>query len=271
MSHFTRVFPDAVLKKGLVLTGANMIALDNQTVAMVNGDIGGTWAPSSVIDVTGNLVAASPWSFAGAGAHAGSISNSIVAFGKGTPDDCFQLAPGHTYATRTTPLVFDTGYVTDPSQLNLTNGGILQPIVPGLQMIIPMPSYAAATLTTVVFSFKVGAAHTGVPQELPRFRIFSVDATGNILPLRSGSGVDIDGYVAFPTPASGSAWFAGGATQTLTYTCNQNNVMDPSKYTYFIGIIEEDGANALPVPNLGTEYLFALITVANIALFTGQE
>ena len=91
-----------------------------------------------------------------------------------------------------------------------------------------------------------------------------------LYPLRSADSslTDVDGFVTFnPSPASAAVWYQGGANQRYTYTCNQNQIIDTSKYTYYIEIIEEGGSNSFSLTNgntwHGVEADFTNIAVLN--------
>lgn len=110
-----------------------------------------------------------------------------------------------------------------------------------MRLKVPLAVHNGATISTVVFSFAVGAAHASAPQNLPQFRLFAVDTSGNVTTWQSGSA---GGYATFPTPASGALWYAAGATQTYTYSLTGVPVVDTSKFTYFAEVIDESGTNS---------------------------
>lgn len=64
----------------------------------------------------------------------------------------------------------------------------------------------------------------------------------------------------FPTPVNIPTYQNGALTQRFTYNCDQNNVIDTFNYVYFIGIIDEQGANAKP----GNQYLLMQLNYSNI-------
>jgi len=75
---------------------------------------------------------------------------------------------------------------------------------------------------------------------MPRFRIVRADAKGTITPLASAVvGADADGWISPTKPTSGAAWYASGLAQAFVYTCDQNNIIDKSQYTYWAEVFEE--------------------------------
>jgi hypothetical protein len=73
-----------------------------------------------------------------------------------------------------------------------------------------------------------------------------MDHIGNVTPLASTAlGADADGWISPPksSKTSGSAWYADGASQTLAYACDQNNVIDVETYAYWAEIDEETGTS----------------------------
>jgi len=109
-----------------------------------------------------------------------------------------------------------------------------------------------ATLNSLDIVF-LTATHVALPAVLPKVRI-------QRLPIAAGtdyvSGVQTLSSAAFqsPTPANVTVWNASGQLQTMTYTCNQNNVVDTSAYVYMLQLIDENGANSVS----GNKYFAAV-------------
>lgn len=100
-----------------------------------------------------------------------------------------------------------------------------------------------ATIDTLDGFLCVGQAHAGVPAALPRLSIKRLDVTTlGAVPFAdhlSGSGGNF-----FPTPVSGAAWYSSGNMQKWTMVCDQNNVIDRSRYRYYAFLTDESGANS---------------------------
>lgn len=64
----------------------------------------------------------------------------------------------------------------------------------------------------------------------------------------------------YPTPPNVPTYENGSLTQSFTYTCDQNNVIDTTNYVYFLGIRDEIGANAKP----GNQYFSIQLNYSNI-------
>ena len=74
--------------------------------------------------------------------------------------------------------------------------------------------------------------------------VFAADCFGNTFPLCVAKP-----YQTIAAPASPTAWVAGNATQTLTYTADSAStnpyvVIDTSRFYYFAELIEIDGPGA---------------------------
>ena len=276
MAHFLRQWTDAQLVEGMIPTSAAFRNIDEATAEAINGDDGGTWTPSLNINIGGQsfMVAAGPWVQSGSG-NIASAAGHPIGFGKGALDDVFQLAPGHTGATRTVITMLTAAFAPYPDDLyspvgvSITAGAQFN--YAGKRLVAPLTVVNGSTLSQVVFSFYVGQAHANVPQQLPRFRVYRVDTQGNAVSLHSASGTtDANGYQAFPTPASGAAWYDAGFIQTYTYACDQNNVIDVSQYQYLIDVIEESGTNAFVGPT-GGNYVRSMVGTFVSTLLTGAE
>ena len=101
-----------------------------------------------------------------------------------------------------------------------------------------------ATLASVTATFYVSGAYTSLPATYPKIGVRRRDAS-------TGSGVSLRtaGDAFFPTPANTTAWIAGGAVQTWTYTCDQNNVIDRTAYDYLITITDASGGTGTSISN----------------------
>jgi hypothetical protein len=97
------------------------------------------------------------------------------------------------------------------------------------------------TLSSVVVTFNVAPpGRTNIPAILPNLSVVRC-TYGNETASVNLSSTDPQ---FFPTPGSGTAYYDGGAVQKITYTCNQNNVIDNTKYYYVVIITDESGLHS---------------------------
>lgn len=274
MAHLLRAQPDAVWVRGYVTVGADLRTIDQNTFVAINGDAGGTWTPAGTLTIGGaGMVAAVPWTATGAG-----VTVLAPTFNKGTADDYFGLANGHAGRSQTLPQVLFDCYSSQPEwvQLALGDANFVQGLLtttPGVRFLSPIRVFNGGTLQTITLRFVVGAAHAYLPTTLPQMRIIAIDANGNVLPLASvATGADAFGFRPVASPATGAAWYNSGLTQLFTYTCDQNNVLDISKYSYFVEIIEESGTNAFAAnANAGNLFVSVTSLIDTITLFDGRN
>jgi hypothetical protein len=275
MTHPTRTHSDSVWVNGYISVGADFASIDAKTFAAVNGDGGGTWLPGAQIYINGaGVICAAPWVLSGGQ----STLTGRITFNQGTTDDYFRFAVSHpeTSIISANALLEVEAELPDQSRVQcpadfagaptVTTTGIFTLVV-GTRVASPLRVRGGGTIETVEFDFLVGNAHASLPQVLPRFRVCAVDSEGNVLPLRAvDSTTDADGFVQLPTPASGAAYYNGGAVQSFTYTCNQHQIVDTSLYSYWIEIIEESGTNSLA----GNTYSGVSTSIDNITLLDGR-
>ena len=240
-------------------TVADFTALDAALTSAINGDGGGAYTPSAPIFIGGaGLWFAGPTTFA-SGATASFSTTFPLAFGD---SDYFVLGAGHSGATRTirTPCVeaasaFGYGITVG------TAYAALESLIVGSRAIIPLRVHQGATLASATLTFAVAQTHTlGAPAFLPGFRVYQRSiATGVVTPLVA-SGGDGNGFVYPATPASGTAWYAAGAAQTLTYTLAAATVIDRTQSTYFAEIVDESGRYS-QTQNLYTDILLSFTSI----------
>lgn len=116
------------------------------------------------------------------------------------------------------------------------------------QALFDLAPHHGSTLTTVEIYMSVGSSHSAVPAVMPGVRVRR-DTNGD----PAGIGIAPTGFddlysggqAFFPTPATGVLWYAGGVRQKWTITCDQNNVIDTTKYRYFVSLIDENGSNSI--------------------------
>lgn len=256
MAHFTRIYSDSFYANGKPLPATWWETLDTNLSKSLNGDAGGTYNPSSPIIVGGaGFVCGAPWEFTG-----GAQLKTLPASGQRIlhDDNDYITLPGTSATDRT--IVTPCGRFCDASEvdaafefINVNASAatvLIGTLVPAnvnaavaYRVLIPLRIHNGATFQQAVFWFAVQNAHSGVPANLPQFRVYKVDANGVVTPLRTASTLP-NGFEPFPTPASGTAWVDGNAAQSFAYTPDAGIVFDDSTYQYFAEIIDESGTNA---------------------------
>lgn len=169
------------------------------------------------------------------------------------------VIPASRSFSRVVPLMVNTvfsGWTASLSGPGFTAAGTFQ--------IFTLPTlWNGATLSSVSVAFIVESSHSGVPANLPSISVSRYALTGS--PGASVSALSTTSVQSFsPAPGSGAAWYNSGAYQALTYTANQNNVINSTLYQYVIGITDEYGANSIA----GNYYVAATLNytaVANMA------
>lgn len=130
---------------------------------------------------------------------------------------------------------------------NLSNYALTGPASVDQAVIFFRPHHGS-TITTIDVVFNVGVSHASVPAVLPKIGVKRVnDADIALVGAAPAGTVDLysGGQATFvPTPGTGASWYASGNKQTWSVTCDQNNVVDRTKYRYFIQLIDENGANS---------------------------
>jgi hypothetical protein len=273
MAHLLRAITDAKLKRGYVTVGNDLRAIDQNTFVAVNGDAGGTWTPSNTLAINGaGVVFAAPCAVSGA-----QMTVYAPTFNKGTYDDVFGLATSHPGRTQTLVQGLVECYSSQPEWVvfypgpnNFIQG--LATTTPGVRFLSPIRVFHGALLETVTLQFVVTAIHASLPTTLAQMRVVAIDANGVVLPMGAGGLYDAGGFRAVSAATTGSAWYNGGATQSFVYTCSQNNAIDIGKYTYWLEIIDESGANTFAAnSNAGNIYVSATSYLAAITLFDGRN
>jgi hypothetical protein len=110
------------------------------------------------------------------------------------------------------------------------------------QLLLPN-LWNGATITSVSVTMTVAGAHTALPAVYPSLTVLRN-------PIGAGSNFGFQQLSSsfpqsFPTPANVTAYKDGGLTQLLTFTCNQNNVVDSTQYVYVINLTDESGTNSV--------------------------
>lgn len=254
MAAFTRTHSDATWTNGglgnYVTVIADWQSLADKTFKSLNGDLGGTWIPSSPITIdTGGMNVTGP-ALVSYGGTLTTLSGARFVLGVG---DWPKLSTSHVGRTRviqqeisarqSTPRYWWCDAPAYPGSIQSIACTLVGPY--GIEQpacIIPLRVHDGARLTQATVTFRIPSARTAAPIGLPKMRIVRVDVDGAIVPMSSvSSGADATGFQSPSAPASATAWYANGGTQTWTVTCDQNNTIDTSLYTYFAELVEEVG------------------------------
>lgn len=281
MAHFARTESDATWTTGNYVTLiSDWTSIDAKCAQAINGDDGGTWAPTSVISIGGQgLVLSGPCTVFGTGLLQSAVPGAFQ-LGDG---DYPVLGTGHSGQSGTVKTSCLAGrsnvagfaqaspaaIPTVPSALvpNMPAGGAQTQLVQGsaLQFVVGLTVPHGATLSSATVHWIVGFTHTATPTP-PRMRIVRLDANGNATPLTStAAGGDASGFVS-PVISSGAGWFNAGQPQSLTITCDQNNVVDNTQFDYVLQVFEETGITGFPWSAQGLPPVVAATTGQNISL-----
>lgn len=238
--NFVRTQPDAVWKLGYFVTGADLIDLDEKTKKAVNGSEGGLWLPSSPITIEGAGVGAfGPWDLSGGSANA----TGQITFDEGSADDYFRLDVGHSGHFATSPQQ-NLEFYSDPPEVARASAisppGIFTQTL-GARICFPLRCMSGGRITSVNFTVSLGL-HLSLPAIPVRYAVFAVDVSGNRFPLRVlDATTDSDGFILDPSTTVGTYTTSG---RVVAYVCNQNNIVDRSRFSYFCEVIHESGAGA---------------------------
>lgn len=156
-----------------------------------------------------------------------------ISLGNGPSD--IKISPSASYSVvlpvSITGYLASSGFVVDGTKDSLRGNGTVNAIVQ-----TPFRAHHNATLASVVFYFAVVGGHGALPTNQFTVGVYRRDTTSTIAWLNASQ------YISPGSVTVG----AYQALTSLTYTCNQNNVIDLSTgYTYYWTIQDENGSNAL--------------------------
>lgn len=248
MANFVRTQIDAVWITGYQPPASDFEDLDRKCFQGINGTVGGTYGPSSVITVTGSgLALTGPLQIRGTGKLTFSTGATLTL----GDSDYQDLAVGHPGRTRTIYQAMVPFRVVGEDHFAVTcviPTGAAQPLASAIRRSVGIhtPEFVkelrvhdGAKLARVRLRFKVSTPHASLPQKMPKIRLFRVkNSDGAVSHLSSTTSGD--GFVYITAPASGSAWHANGAVQEFVITPDQNHVIDAANYSYFAQIVEEE-------------------------------
>lgn len=248
MAHFTRTLPDATWINGYTATGANLDSLDGKTVKAINGDGGGAWAPAAAITIGGEgirMVGATLNLLTGASVVLPAAGKKIR-FGN---NDFFKKSYAQSHMIALSDAIHQQDQRGQWRISTLLSDSGLQSMQAGVKLRQQIRVHDGSTIYLARFYYRIYATHVSIPSQLPQFRVFRVGMTGVEEPMASGAGIGPAGWVTLTTPANVAAYNAGSggggsAVQSFDYTVSINNVVDISKYRYYVEIIEESGSGA---------------------------
>lgn len=223
VSAISGAFPVPV-EFGLSFTSGSILQLQTDAIMSVGSGAsitiasGGTFsaigANAVVIDTAGGFVL--------------EAANDFVQFGTAHTRTVW-----NTFTTLLLPTDWDNTSSIPALHVNTTSTNFMYAKLDNL--------HNGATLNSITISFQVGTSHSSVPQFTPAVGIYLADLKDNSsseLAMYSG------GVYYLPNPGSGAAYYNGGNFQQLTMTTNQNNIIDTSKYIYWIIVADENGTNS---------------------------
>lgn len=236
----------------LNITPADIAFLDAALAACVNGVDGGFYAPAGLITVGGSgLALTGPLQVARGGQLIS--GKGILQFAPGVYP---QLSASHSGRSRKVMHSFlaarpnmhmlwrprrdSSGMqALAPQFYSWQQPGVLQTA----SLSMPLRAVQGATLSGVTIGFRVGYPHLNLPLTFPSARLLRVDTNGNAVPMTStAAGADANGWVYAPKASSPAAWYNFGVAQSFALTCDQNNVIDRTQYTYRLEVQDEQWA-----------------------------
>lgn len=284
MANLDRIWSDDTLVRGDTITGDEMKTLDDNITVGVNGDDGGEWNPTAILEVGGEGVeVASFWQLEGAGNKLQSTVDSPILFGSGDAEDYFGLATGHVDSTRVlvTPII--EAQAVNPKLLGIASPGQFygtKTYYPGSQFCAALRVYNGAKLSKVDFHWSVTQTRSTLPENFPRARVIAVRYDGTIIPLRTPDGqTDLNGFIPLSQASIAASYYLSGNEQMMSYQCTVEHTVDLEQYSYFVEILDEVGANVFSSaawysfsPNgTGNLFIAARATFTNISLFNGRN
>lgn len=273
MPNNTRTQPDGTWVDGYVPPPSDWADLERKIFGSWNGDKGGAYCAPS-------FSGGSAWTFGGSGlqvtgptrlTYGGSLKGANGAF---VIRDGSWPELGSTHSARSRSLVCPIyAYNIPPPSTSLSSskmgriylwsrrhpyagiGSVALAVRATNSRIIETPEFYTplrvidgSTLTSVRIYFRVATKRLLAPIAMPKLRVMRVprDTGGSsrtILPEPLKSTSDGQGFDFLPLVTTPDAWYNDGNVQFFDYVCDQNNVIDVSKYDYVVHLIEEAGAS----------------------------
>lgn len=230
MAHFDEVWPSGLSDGLSTIDTAELEQLDADHAKAINGDGGGSYAPSSPIII-------------GGGSGAGGLSFSLAASGDAPFDwPSFDAEVGG-YRTRRVASPVSTTYKS--TNFSPAAAGYQQSSATGGSFSAEIDEvHDNATLESVTLFFRIMGTHSGLPAVFPTLSIARLDITGTGTGVTLNSG-DAGSGLAISAAGSVVAYEDGKVTQSFKYVCNQNNVLNRSIHRLIAAVVEESGANSV--------------------------
>jgi hypothetical protein len=225
MAHFASVWSGLLVDGVSAITAAQLTSLDSDHTSSLNGDGGGTWAPSSTVVIGGaGLQFVMP-----TGVWPGFVAGAIT-------------------LVRKVPAVPFTKLYSGGSQPGLAGVSFIMGAAAGLvfasRIDTAIPSNA--TITQVVPIVNIIGTHGSMPTTGPSVSIQRIAKTQAVTYLNSA---DSGGGLAMTLPTGGgalAAYNALGVTQWNggSYAANQFNLVDKTQYEFYAQMYDESGGGA---------------------------
>jgi hypothetical protein len=149
-----------------------------------------------------------------------------------------------TFPARTITHIFglEPYYGTLPNLVS--NSANSPPSLGGLVSSLPTKFYIpglhqGSTLAFIAVQCTIINTHTGVPAVLPNLKVKRGHFFSSTVDDLSSTATQF-----FPTPGS-LAIYNASSYVPISYTCNQNNVVDRTLYYYWLELTDENGANSI--------------------------
>ncbi len=266
--------------QGFTPTPAHLRNLDQFSSELVNGDEGGSYAPTSPIVV-------GPWGTPTVTlSTAGSVLSGDIETAAGNGRDAtLDVLPGlilqssavPTFqSSRTKSVVVGFSAFMETDSLAATNEPKFEvdPVTLGAKALaisnarmvsVPLPiraQHRGSTIASVDFRVIVAGRHTALPGVMMRFRVLKV--TGNTAAALHTVIGDYDANGWYVDPAATVALFTNnGQPRTLTYTPDQNHTsLDPTNAFWMVQARMSDAA-----AQIGSIFLSATVHLTTIADF----
>jgi hypothetical protein len=220
-----------------------MSALDDAIARSVNGDDGGSWNPLTPIIIGGSGMNLTTSSSSIQGGVQTAKGGKLVLGNSDWPT--FSATRGRTLVFPIVPTMASNSalYGVD-CDLSPQYGCLRTLDLNGAALVIPIAKrylHNGATLTRGTLTWRVGQPHGIVPVPTPKMALWRITTSGGtIVALNSTPQLSV-------SAATADIYFNKGNAQTLTYNCNQNNVIDTTQYQYALVWTDEAGA----IPNNG--------------------
>jgi hypothetical protein len=245
MTHNARLNPDTFYVNGKPIPASYFQGIDTAQSKAVNGDAGGTWAPSSAIQVGG----AGIW--LGGGLHVVG-PGATVQTGTGyrilhAANDVPVLGGGHAFNNRELVTNAGNGADTNPSSFTLapygfgsTFGGGMVSLTTGARLVVPIRVHDGASFTRAQVNVVVNGGHSVLPKVLPALSVIAVDSSGTVTTL------GFSPWVAMSSPGNVGAY--NGQRLSIVYPVGSGSggvIIDRSQFVYYALIADESGAGAV--------------------------